>query len=429
MCRPQPACTALALLALASTPAAAEPLQALPPWVSARDVPLPEHARSVHILRADEPLFVQPAQGSARRGTAALGALLPIYAAARGTGCQGRWLMVGALAWVCESLVELSPSPPLAVEQSVARSSDGLPHRYYFVGPQGSLGYRSLPLAEEGVPDAEFEPGFALAVTSIAHKTPGDPFGLTTRGFWVPLRDLSLSEPSSFRGIDTSPDERRGWLLARRARLYQEPGGRARHDNSLGPRTSLPLLESRQHAGKLWYRVGNAAWISARDLRVPEAAPLPQGVHAEERWIDVDVGTQVLTAFVGSRPVFSTLVSTGKGRGKSEQATPLGEHRIWVKLQSTDMDNLEDEDAGRYYAMQAVPWVMFFQKGYGLHGTYWHDSFGAVRSHGCVNLSTRDAQWLFQWTGPRLPLGWTAVFPTPYEPGTLVRVRSSARAR
>ena len=165
MCRSQPARTALALLVLASGPAAAEPLGALPPWVSARDVPLPEHARSVHITRADEPLYVQPGRGSARRGTAALGALLPIYGATRGGGCQGRWLMVGALAWVCESVVALSPQPPLAAEGPAARGSDGLPHRYYFVGPQGSLGYRHLPFAEEGVPDAELEPGFALAVT------------------------------------------------------------------------------------------------------------------------------------------------------------------------------------------------------------------------------------------------------------------------
>ena len=121
--------------------------------------------------------------------------------------------------------------------------------------------------------------------------------------------------------------------------------------------------------------------------------------------------------------MFATLVSTGKGRGKSIQATPKGAHRIWVKLVSTDMDNLEDEEASRYYAMQAVPWVMFFDKGYGLHGTFWHRSFGNVRSHGCVNLTPRDAQWLFHWTSPRLPAGWTAALPTDYEPGTLVRVR------
>ena len=40
---------------------------------------------------------------------------------------------------------------------------------------------------------------------------------------------------------------------------------------------------------------------------------------------------------------------------------------------------------------------MYFYKGYGLHGTYWHNNFGTPMSHGCVNLATGDAGWLFSW--------------------------------
>ena len=87
------------------------------------------------------------------------------------------------------------------------------------------------------------------------------------------------------------------------------------------------------------------------------------------------------------------------------------------------MTNLEDDDANGYYAIEDVPWVMFFHKGYGLHGAFWHRAFGHVRSHGCVNLTPGDAKWLFDWTSPALPPGWSAVLPTPDEPGTLVRVR------
>jgi hypothetical protein len=46
-----------------------------------------------------------------------------------------------------------------------------------------------------------------------------------------------------------------------------------------------------------------------------------------------------------------------------------------------------------------------------------------VRSHGCVNLSPYDAAWIFHFTAPRLPAGWTAALPTRYDRGTLVRVR------
>jgi lipoprotein-anchoring transpeptidase ErfK/SrfK len=87
------------------------------------------------------------------------------------------------------------------------------------------------------------------------------------------------------------------------------------------------------------------------------------------------------------------------------------------------MDNLESEEANRYYAIQEVPWVMYFKEGYGLHGTFWHRSFGTVQSHGCVNLTPLDAQRLFHWTSPRLPAGWTAVLPARHERGTLIRIR------
>ncbi len=67
--------------------------------------------------------------------------------------------------------------------------------------------------------------------------------------------------------------------------------------------------------------------------------------------------------------------------------------------------------------------MQFFDKGVALHGAFWHRDFGRVRSHGCVNLAPRDAQWIFDFTSPHLPEGWSAVLPTPLERGTAVRVR------
>ena len=121
--------------------------------------------------------------------------------------------------------------------------------------------------------------------------------------------------------------------------------------------------------------------------------------------------------------MFATLVSTGKGPPKSELGTHLGVHRIWVKLLASKMDNLERDDVEHHYSLEDVPWVQFFDKAIALHGVFWHDQFGRARSHGCVNLAPRDAAWLFEWAPPQLPPGWTAVIPTPREPGLRVRVR------
>jgi lipoprotein-anchoring transpeptidase ErfK/SrfK len=70
--------------------------------------------------------------------------------------------------------------------------------------------------------------------------------------------------------------------------------------------------------------------------------------------------------------------------------TPVGQFRIWIKLTKDDM-------SGPGYYLPNVPYVMYFYRGYGLHGTYWHRNFGAPMSHGCVNLPTPDAGWLFNW--------------------------------
>ena len=61
---------------------------------------------------------------------------------------------------------------------------------------------------------------------------------------------------------------------------------------------------------------------------------------------------------------------------------------------------------GRLYTMQEAlnrmagageDSSLYFYGGYALHGTYWHANFGHPMSHGCVNLPTAEAEWLFHW--------------------------------
>jgi hypothetical protein len=317
----------------------------------------------------------------------------------------------------------LSRSAPLRARTAPEQAGHGLPFDYYFVGADGSFGYAKLALAEEGIPDAQLEPGFAVGIVQIARKTFGDPFGLTTKGLWLPMRDLRPAAPADFRGADLTGALDVAWVLGDGTRVYDGPSGRTLGDQKIDRFVQVAVHETVARAGRHWLRIGEGRWLSERDVRRPRAAELPRDLRAGERWIDVDVEQQVLTAYVGTSPVFATLVSTGKGPRSSTLSTPLGQHRIWVKLRTSDMTNLENEEASRYYAMEEVPWVMYFEKGYGLHGAYWHRSFGRVRSHGCVNLSPADAARVFAWTSPRLPAGWNAVLPTAHDPGTLVRVR------
>ncbi len=406
------------VVAALASPAGAEPL----PWVEG-GLPIASQISSVEVFEKDEPLYVRAGPLAPRRGSAEMGARLPLYAAKRGAGCRGYWLMVGPMAWVCQDRVRLSSDPPVSARKQPLSMPEGLPYRYHFVGRNGALGYRTLSVAEEVAPDAELEPGFSVGVVSVA-KRGGDPFAFTTKNLWIPLRDLGPARALPFQGAELEGGRASvAWVFEDHADVFDKPGG-TRLKSEVRPQWErLAVLDTVVKKDRRWFRIGEGRWVSDSDVRAPTTAPVPGEAAPGERWIDVDIQNQVLTAYEGDRPVFATLVSTGKGKGKSILATPVGSHRVWVKLLSSDMDNLENEEASRYYAIQDVPWVMFFEKGYGLHGTFWHRSFGRIRSHGCVNLTPLDAQRLFNWTGPTLPAGWTAALPTPYDRGTLIRVR------
>ena len=113
---------------------------------------------------------------------------------------------------------------------------------------------------------------------------------------------------------------------------------------------------------------------------------IPIDAGSNERWIDVNLTQQRAYAYEGSYLVTSFIVSTGTW----QYPTVTGQYRIYVKYRFADM-------AGPGYYLPNVPYVMYFYKGYGLHGTYWHNNFGTPMSHGCVNFTTEDAGWLFKF--------------------------------
>jgi hypothetical protein len=397
----------------------------LPPWRDVDDLPIPAESPSVVVLRGEQSVLAEPSAMATRRGTAAMGAHLPWYGAKRGSGCAARWINVGPLAWICQDALAFDVAPPLPLHQSLSeRAPNGLPYRYFFVGREGSNGYGRLQDAEDVAPDHEFEPGFAVAIVDEGVKA-GVRYLRTHHGYWLPERDLVAVTPLDFHGEELQGGRLDfAWVVEDRAVVYASPGGAALQGEQPRKRfDKVDVLEEKSSKGGGFVRIGEKAWLRSRDVRRAAAAPAPAEIRVGERWIDVDIATQTLVAYEGESPVFATLVSTGKGKEGTDSATPKGEFRIWVKLASSNMDNLEDEDAARYYAIEDVPYVQYFAKGVGLHGAFWHRAFGHERSHGCVNLAPLDAQRLFAFTSPHLPAGWTATLPTPIEGGTLVRVR------
>ncbi len=114
-------------------------------------------------------------------------------------------------------------------------------------------------------------------------------------------------------------------------------------------------------------------------------------VTTGEKWIEVNLSTQTMTVWRGSTKVSSSLVSTGK----PGFTTPSGTFYITTKYTSVTMSGCVN---GECWNTPGVPWAMLFRSGgFFIHGAYWHNSFGQVRSHGCVNLPVPYAEWLYGW--------------------------------
>ena len=164
-------------------------------------------------------------------------------------------------------------------------------------------------------------------------------------------------------------------------------------------------------------------WMKAVEGQKTDPGPAPKDLAPGEKWIDVNLKTQMLVAYEGDKAVFVTAVSTGrenKDEKEKDHRTPPGTYRIREKHIAATMDG--DHATDGPYSIEDVPWIMYFNASYALHGAFWHSNFGREQSHGCVNLSPTDAKTMFGWTEPHLPDNWHGVWATPEKPGTRVIV-------
>jgi lipoprotein-anchoring transpeptidase ErfK/SrfK len=159
----------------------------------------------------------------------------------------------------------------------------------------------------------------------------------------------------------------------------------------------------------IWYEIYDFHlkryyYVPSHDMRlVPndELSPLSPEVPDEQKRIVVDLSTQLVTAFEGEELVFSQRCASGV-RGTD---TPKGEFRTYHKGPSVHMTNEGDAvENESVYSLPGVPWCSFFTgAGNAFHGAYWHNDYGRPRSHGCVNLPSQAAKFLYRWTKPNVP--------------------------
>ncbi len=379
---------------------------------------------TVRVTRRSD-LFARPGK-KGFVGTVARGSILPIMTVARGGRCKGRrWFQVAEGAWMCAASGRTSWRLPRGRPQPIVRGGRLVPRVVYYARRDGVAVFTSSEAAAAGEHDRLVERGFSFSVAGW-RRIAGRRFILTRNGELVRRSDMARYRPSAFEGrhLRGRPRLPIGCVISYKyAPVRGAPGPGARRVDRIKHHSWVQVHQVIRRRGRRYLRIEQDRWIAARHVRVVRFSAPPAGVGPHERWVEVLLSQQTLVAYEGARPVFATLVSTGRWRHQ----TPRGLFRVRTKVAMATMNN--QKGAGELYRVDDVPWIQYFLQGYALHGTYWHNGFGRTRSHGCINLSPKDARWLFGWAPPHLRPGWMATEATTGEPGLLLRVRRATRQR
>ncbi len=349
--------------------------------------------------------------------------------AMRGPDCDA-WVEIEPRGWVCERYLEPNFREPRVRDLPKLREGELTPGTYARVVGRRVRAYPSLALARTRKKGVLLKGSVTVQLRGqvrVGRRT----FWRTTDGQYLEAKVLREYRPSSFEGVSAETLAELpapfAWAQSRtRPRadvaVRVAPDAGAALETVLPPRTLVAVRELSVDGH--WVLISEDHWVAREDLHVAWFTPAPPGVEPGERWVDVDLEAQVLVAYEGERPVYATLISSGK----PGTDTPEGLFRIWIKFAEADMTG-NGTVGNDTYRVATVPWTMFFQDDYALHTAYWHDRFGEPMSHGCINLAPRDAKALYTWAAPEVPTGWSMVHATPDAPGSWVRIRGAARAK
>lgn len=283
----------------------------------------------------------------------------------------------------------------------------------------------------EGLVARRMAKGFAISIDR-SFSWYGRNWHRTTMGLVAPADSVSMIKAPEYKGVELGTDFQLplAWSLIKEAGIFESKDKKTfAIKDRFKKQTPIRLLSptapgyEEVKSGQFTYLPTNdGRWVRAQDVtRIDLVAP-PDGLKPNEKWIDVSIKAQALVAYEGTKPVFATLVSTGKDGTnlKGQFATVQGSFRVREKHVAATMDG---DTAGELYSIDDVPYIQYFHTSYALHGAFWHSDYGRVRSHGCVNLSPSDSKRLFFWTEPQLPTGWHAVWSSEAHPGTRVITR------
>lgn len=212
---------------------------------------------------------------------------------------------------------------------------------------------------------------------------------------WISEEFISRAGIPNFQGyvFKQNPTISFGWFInetvGRSAPGYTAPetGTQFRRENKIFVYESVMINDIE------WVKVGPDEWVEHRFIaRVTPSYTRPEAVPVD-KWIEINLYEQTLTAYENGNLVFATLISSGT----PPFYTKPGVFQVYKKLEFDPMWGAFEADRSDYYYLEEVPYIMYYDELRALHGAYWQTLLGYQRSHGCVNLSVADSHWLYNW--------------------------------
>jgi hypothetical protein len=289
----------------------------------------------------------------------------------------------------CSLMIESYPVPPNLEQIQLDTATLGT-YSFWRVGPEATPLYGS-----PGGPIVGDIPAGYNFVNAI--NTNDSNFIQIEGGQWVARSDAEYAAPSNFRGMEITDGLQHEFAFVldlSQIAVSRYPGGL--RDNDYGrflQRYEVVNIFATafDEEGWRWYMIGPNEWVKQTFVSKIQRIERPVDVGPDEQWVAVDLYEQTLVAYEGDTPVYATLISSGLPGTETNE----GLFDVWAHLPVDPMSGATG--APNAYALQSVPWVMYFDDAISLHGSYWHNFYGYRQSRGCVNMTISDSRWLYQW--------------------------------
>lgn len=237
-----------------------------------------------------------------------------------------------------------------------------------------------------------------VTVHSWAKNEAGETWYEINLNEYVHEADIRMVTASAFQGVEITSQPQRpfGWIVQEVIPSIAPDVEPDEENGEALPRLTFVQIYDAVLGDEdwLWYDIGNGRWVNQTFMSLVDVDPRPAEVGKNEYWTEIDLFEQTFAAYEGDQMVYAALISTGLNRWPTRE----GIFQVWDRWEKHKMSGAEGQVD--YYFIEDIPYIMYFDKfnGIGLHGTFWHDRFGFKHSHGCVNMSIKDAEWTYWWS-------------------------------